>query len=35
MIKYNFILYDMHITAHLHVVKDFWKILNYENILNF
>jgi hypothetical protein len=25
IIKYNFVLDVMHITPHLHVVKDFWK----------
>jgi hypothetical protein len=35
IINYNFVLYFMHITRRLHVVKDFWnfKILKYT--LNF
>jgi hypothetical protein len=33
--NYNFFLYVMHITPHLHVVKDSWKKINLKNTLNF
>ncbi len=35
IIKSNFVLYVMHITPHLHVVRDFWKSKNLKNTLNF
>jgi len=35
IIKYKFFLYVMHITPHLHVVKDFWNLKILKNILNF
>jgi len=31
IINYNFVLYVMNITPHLHVVKDFWKFENWKN----
>jgi hypothetical protein len=34
IINYNFVLYVMHITPHLHKVKDFWKFKILKNILN-
>jgi hypothetical protein len=33
--SYNFVLYVMYITAHLHVVKNFWKFEIMKHILNF
>ncbi len=35
IINYNFVLYFMHITPHLHVVKDFWNFKKLKNTLNF
>jgi hypothetical protein len=32
--KYNFVLYVMHITPHLHMVKNSWKFKIFKNILN-
>jgi hypothetical protein len=34
IINYNFVLYVMHITPHLHVVKDCWKCKILINTLN-
>jgi hypothetical protein len=35
IIKYNFVLYVMHITPHLHVVQDFSNFEILKTILNF
>jgi hypothetical protein len=35
IIKYNFFLYGMHITPHLHVVKDSWKFKILKNTRKF
>jgi hypothetical protein len=35
IISYNFVLYFMYITTHLHVIKDFWNFKILRNILKF
>jgi hypothetical protein len=35
IINYNFFFYVMHITPHLHVVKDSWNFKFLKNTLNF
>ncbi len=33
--KLQLCLYSMHITPHLHVIKDFWNLMFFKNPLNF